>query len=78
MVKGSHARLLSRFNSRVRQSDIEVFQENLNTRHGVWICARLMVIDSPPITWDLKHNLNVKAKCGSTIKYTSAQPLEPL
>ena len=26
----------------------------LSNSHGVWICARLMAIDSPPITWDLK------------------------
>ena len=24
--------------------------------HGVWLCARLMAIGSPPITWDIYHN----------------------
>ena len=29
----------------------------------VWICARLMAIGSPPITWDL----NIPANCGCTL-----------
>ena len=30
-------------------------QEFLSNSHGVWICARLMAIGSPPITWALKN-----------------------
>ena len=40
-----------------------VFLWNSQQQLGVWICARLMAIGSPPITWDL----NIPANCGCTL-----------
>ena len=37
------------------QSVIGFFHQGfLSNIHGVWMCARLMAIGSPPITWDLE------------------------
>ena len=39
------------------------FLWNSQWQLGVWVCARLMAIGSPPITWDL----NIPANCGCTL-----------
>ena len=40
------------FESRIRENVIGFYHQEFLS-HGIWICARLIVIGSPTITWDL-------------------------